>query len=157
MYERITETPFIHETVLNSLLEQARQEGVAPLEARSNNESPIHSYYQEALDIIRSNSVNHLDNANVNADYEDANDSQQLNLKSVSLKTRHSMGADINQSDLDYSASDSKTKRLPKLYNKMNESSMDEGRASSAMSNTSSVSASFFPKIESRFLPKSNN
>ena len=112
MYERITETPFIHETVLNSLLEQARQEGIAPLESRSNNGSPIHSYYQEALDIIRSNSVNPLDNANMNGEYEESNDNQQLNLKSVSLKTRHSMTADINQSDLDYSTSDGKTKRL---------------------------------------------
>ncbi len=54
----MAETVSIQDTVLSSLIEQARNEGIFVAEDRFERQSPIHSYYEEALEVIRASSVN---------------------------------------------------------------------------------------------------
>jgi hypothetical protein len=151
----------------------------------------MHSYYNEALEVIRANSENKLlinedsyeqivpneeqdfiESNRTEYDILNKNNMNCVQMKTVNLKGRNSLTTVSDFSQVEFGSDtlfETKNNKLPPLFmNKNNNSNntnynnkqenfvdtenLNEGRAST-MSNTSSVS-SYFPKIDSRFLPK---
>jgi hypothetical protein len=158
-YDMVERPSSIQYNVLTSLIEQAKNEGIFVTENNSHRQSPIHSYYEEAMELIRTRSarseiqprVPFSDAENWTAAEEGRGygDEYEPPMKTVDLKANKTVDADgggeedgenVNRSGL-----------LPPLLARVDE----EGR-SSVMStvSTASGSAAYLPRIDSRYLPK---
>jgi hypothetical protein len=172
--------------MIQSLLEQAKNEGIIITDSESANrtglyikffkiikiiiinqiltflaESPIHSFYEEALEIVNSHRKIFTSNNN-NEEYQN-----ETNNLIIEQTRRNSISAAVSSSsplpsvDLLTNDNELRTNKLPPLFNSKteanNESHLNQDldfRTSSSLSNISTTSSSMLPKISSRYLPK---
>lgn len=174
--------------MIQSLLEQAKNEGIIIADSESANRtglyiklfkiikiiiinqiltyltgSPIHSFYEEALEIVNSHrKIFTSNNNNNNEEYQN-----ETNNLIIEQTRRNSISAAVSSSsplpsvDLLTNDNELRTNKLPPLFNSKteanNESHLNQDqdfRTSSSLSNISTTSSSMLPKISSRYLPK---
>lgn len=162
----IVQVPIIHESILNSLIEDAKNEGIFVLEENRmmGNESfqlkkfllnlikikikfilddePLHSYYDEAIEILNKKS-------NCNDDFmtEDYKEEEFVDRENKSNTYESTINNDKNKDDSEY-----KKSILPPLLCKTDNISWPEDDRPSSVSSINSTA--YLPKIDSRFLPK---
>lgn len=143
----LLEVPTIHESIINSLIEEARNEGITVLEDNKMTEGPLHSYYDEAIEILR-NKSNHDDDFMTEEDSIDKKSIDELDIKKNNDQNK------IIYSEHYQSIEEKANKKniLPPLLSRTDHNSMPEDENTS---NTSSRNSSaYLPRIDSRFLPR---